>query len=186
MGGKQSSASRSRAPFPGVSSDDSAVPPSSNFGHFRAGGAMGLRSRSVSSVSGLDPPAPGLPFGLYRAGPDTERGGSSGSEDSRGDLYLGSRASLADTLQIAPRWIGAHSAHLPAHIYGAAIFPIRVAGIPRNLLTEKSANHSTAHAPTAGFFGKGSRKEEALRSSYPGLVLFSPNRGTSPGYKVSD
>ncbi|KAG8437313.1 hypothetical protein GDO86_008135 [Hymenochirus boettgeri] len=110
MGGKQSSASRSRAPFPGVSSDDTVVPPTSHFVHYRSGNPMGLRSRSVSSVSGLDPPAPGLPFGLYRTGPETERGGSSGgAEEPRGGLYLGSRASLADTLQIAPRWIGAHS-----------------------------------------------------------------------------
>ncbi|KAG8562588.1 hypothetical protein GDO81_015740 [Engystomops pustulosus] len=109
MGGKQSSASRSRAPFPGVSSDDSAVPPTSHFGHYRPGGAMGLRSRSVSSVSGLEPPAAGLPFGLYRAGPEPDRGGSSGAEESRGGLYLGPRASLTDTLQLTPRWIGAQS-----------------------------------------------------------------------------
>ncbi|MEE6500079.1 hypothetical protein FKM82_003678 [Ascaphus truei] len=116
MGGKQSSASRPRPPFPGVSSDDTAVPPAaaSHFGHYRSGGAMGLRSRSVSSVSGLDPPTTaGLPFGLYRAGTEAERGGSSGVEESRGGqhLYLGSRASLTDALplQLAPRWIGSHS-----------------------------------------------------------------------------
>ncbi|XP_069595460.1 E3 ubiquitin-protein ligase ZNRF1 [Ranitomeya imitator] len=102
MGGKQSSAARSR-----VSSDDSAVPPASHFGHYRPGGAMGLRSRSVSSVSGLEPPAAALPFGLYR--PEPERGGSSGAEETRGGLYLGPRASLTDTLQLAPRWIGAQS-----------------------------------------------------------------------------
>ncbi|XP_053305325.1 E3 ubiquitin-protein ligase ZNRF1 [Spea bombifrons] len=107
MGGKQSSASRSRGPFPGVSSDDSAVAPTSHFGHYRPGGAMGLRSRSVSSVSGLDPPASGLPFGLYR--PESDRGGSSGAEEGRGGLFLGSRASLTDSLQLAPRWIGAQS-----------------------------------------------------------------------------
>ncbi|XP_063293683.1 E3 ubiquitin-protein ligase ZNRF1 [Pelobates fuscus] len=103
MGGKQSSASRPRGPFPGVSSDDTAVPPSSHYGHYRTGGPMGPRSRSVSSVS--DPPGP--PFGLYR--PEADRGGSSGAEDSRGGLYLGPRASLTDPLQLAPRWIGAQS-----------------------------------------------------------------------------
>ncbi|XP_073515722.1 E3 ubiquitin-protein ligase ZNRF1, partial [Phyllobates terribilis] len=101
-GGKQSSAARSR-----VSSDDSAVTPASHFGHYRPGGAMGLRSRSVSSVSGLEPPAAALPFGLYR--PEPERGGSSGAEETRGGLYLGPRASLTDTLQLTPRWIGAQS-----------------------------------------------------------------------------
>ncbi|XP_042653756.1 E3 ubiquitin-protein ligase ZNRF1 [Tyto alba] len=80
MGGKQSTAARSRGPFPGVSTDDSAVPPPGGggggpppFGHYRAGGgggAMGLRSRSVSSVAGMgmDPAAAGaVPFGLYAA-----------------------------------------------------------------------------------------------------------------------
>uniref|UniRef100_A0A8C8VGA8 E3 ubiquitin-protein ligase ZNRF1 n=1 Tax=Pelusios castaneus TaxID=367368 RepID=A0A8C8VGA8_9SAUR len=141
MGGKQSTAARSRGPFPGVSTDDSAVPPPGGpppFGHYRAGGgAMGLRSRSVSSVAGMgmDPSAAGgVPFGLYgapaRAAGDLERapgGGGSGADSTyahgngyqetgggrHGDgmLYLGPRASLADALplHIAPRWFSAHS-----------------------------------------------------------------------------
>ncbi|XP_065435921.1 E3 ubiquitin-protein ligase ZNRF1-like [Chrysemys picta bellii] len=143
MGGKQSTAARSRGPFPGVSTDDSAVPPpggAPHFGHYRAGGgAMGLRSRSVSSVAGMgmDPSAAGgVPFGLYaaaaRAAGDPERapgggGGGSGADSTyahgngyqetgggrHGDgmLYLGPRASLADALplHIAPRWFSAHS-----------------------------------------------------------------------------
>ncbi|XP_061225880.1 E3 ubiquitin-protein ligase ZNRF1-like [Neopsephotus bourkii] len=78
MGGKQSTAARSRGPFAGVSTDDSAVPPpggggASAFGHYRAAGggaAMGLRSRSVNSVAGMgmEPTAAGaIPFGLYAA-----------------------------------------------------------------------------------------------------------------------
>lgn len=105
MGGKQSTATRSRGPFPGVSTDDSAVPPPGGgggpppFGHYRAGGgggAMGLRSRSVSSVAGMgmDPAAAGaVPFGLYaaaaRAAGETERapgggggGGGPGSDST--------------------------------------------------------------------------------------------------------
>ncbi|XP_065497248.1 E3 ubiquitin-protein ligase ZNRF1 [Caloenas nicobarica] len=94
MGGKQSTATRSRGPFPGVSTDDSAVPPPGGgggpppFGHYRAGGgggAMGLRSRSVSSVAGMgmDPAAAGaVPFGLYaaaaRAAGEAERAPGSG------------------------------------------------------------------------------------------------------------
>lgn len=141
MGGKQSTAARSRGPFPGVSTDDSAVPPpggAPHFGHYRAGGgAMGLRSRSVSSVAGMgmDPStAGGVPFGLYtpasRGTGDSERapgGGGSASESTYahgngyqetggghhrdGMLYLGSRASLADALplHIAPRWFSSHS-----------------------------------------------------------------------------
>ncbi|KAF6080338.1 zinc and ring finger 1 [Phyllostomus discolor] len=141
MGGKQSTAARSRAPFPGVSTDDSAVPPpggAPHFGHYRAGGgAMGLRSRSVSSVAGMgmDPStAGGVPFGLYtpasRGTSDSDRapgGGGSASESTYaqgngyqetggghhrdGMLYLGSRASLADALplHIAPRWFSSHS-----------------------------------------------------------------------------
>ncbi|XP_072278596.1 E3 ubiquitin-protein ligase ZNRF1 isoform X2 [Pyxicephalus adspersus] len=91
MGAKQSS--RSRAPFPGVSSDDSAVPPTSHYS------AMGLRSRSVSSVSGLDQHHP--PAGtLYRAEPDRGGGGgSSGDPESR----------YHHPLQLAPRLIAAHS-----------------------------------------------------------------------------
>lgn len=141
MGGKQSTAARSRGPFPGVSTDDSAVPPpggAPHFGHYRAGGgAMGLRSRSVSSVAGMgmDPStASGVPFGLYtpasRGAGDAERAPGSGGSTSDstyahgngyqetggghhrdGMLYLGSRASLADALplHIAPRWFSSHS-----------------------------------------------------------------------------
>uniref|UniRef100_A0A3Q1FHN7 RING-type E3 ubiquitin transferase n=1 Tax=Acanthochromis polyacanthus TaxID=80966 RepID=A0A3Q1FHN7_9TELE len=43
MGGKQSTAGRPRGAFPGVSTDDSAVPPSAHFGHYRPSGTMGLR-----------------------------------------------------------------------------------------------------------------------------------------------
>uniref|UniRef100_A0A2K5C399 E3 ubiquitin-protein ligase ZNRF1 n=1 Tax=Aotus nancymaae TaxID=37293 RepID=A0A2K5C399_AOTNA len=141
MGGKQSTAARSRGPFPGVSTDDSAVPPpggAPHFGHYRTGGgAMGLRSRSVSSVAGMgmDPStAGGVPFGLYtpasRGTGDSERapGGGGSTSDSTyahgngyqetggghhrdGMLYLGSRASLADALplHIGPRWFSSHS-----------------------------------------------------------------------------
>eukprot|EP00075_Anas_platyrhynchos_P032609 XP_027321862.1 E3 ubiquitin-protein ligase ZNRF1 [Anas platyrhynchos] len=93
MGGKQSTAARSRGPFPGVAADDSAVPPPGGgggpppFGHYRpgrggggGGGAMGLRSRSVSSVAGMggmEPAGGGAgPFGLYgraAAGGEAER-----------------------------------------------------------------------------------------------------------------
>lgn len=66
MGGKQSTAARPRPPFPGVSTDDSAVPPSAHFGHFRTAGTMGLRSRSVSSVAGMGMEHNGaMPFGFY-------------------------------------------------------------------------------------------------------------------------
>ncbi|KAI4895825.1 hypothetical protein NFI96_006756, partial [Prochilodus magdalenae] len=134
MGGKQSTAGRPRGAFPGVSTDDSAVPPSAHFGHYRAGaggGTMGLRSRSVSSVAGMgiDHNA-AVPFGFYTARgatTDSDRaGGGSGSDSAHGNgyqdttgaghhtdgvLYLGSRASLADALplHIAPRWFSAHS-----------------------------------------------------------------------------
>eukprot|EP00072_Mus_musculus_P064174 XP_011246624.1 PREDICTED: E3 ubiquitin-protein ligase ZNRF1 isoform X2 [Mus musculus] len=146
MGGKQSTAARSRGPFPGVSTDDSAVPPpggAPHFGHYRTGGgAMGLRSRSVSSVAGMgmDPStAGGVPFSLYtpasRGTGDSERapGGGGSTSDSTyahgngyqetggghhrdGMLYLGSRASLADALplHIAPRWFSSHSGALSA------------------------------------------------------------------------
>lgn len=68
MGGKQSTAGRPRPPFPGVSTDDSAVPPSAHFGHYRAAGTMGLRSRSVSSVAGMGIEHNGaVPFGFYSA-----------------------------------------------------------------------------------------------------------------------
>lgn len=90
---------------------------------------MGLRSRSVSSVAGMgiDHSAT-VPFGFYTPrGTDSDRaGGGSGSDSAHngnglqepggghhtdGMLYLGSRASLADTLplHIAPRWFSAHS-----------------------------------------------------------------------------
>uniref|UniRef100_A0A8C4TLD1 RING-type E3 ubiquitin transferase n=1 Tax=Erpetoichthys calabaricus TaxID=27687 RepID=A0A8C4TLD1_ERPCA len=120
MGGKQSSAGRSRAAFPGgVSTDDSAVPSAAHFGHFRAGGAMGIRSRSVSSVAAMGMESSGgVPFGFYasRASSDPERaGGASESESAagtevepRGDgmLFLGT-----DTLplHIGPRWFRAPS-----------------------------------------------------------------------------
>ncbi|XP_038130379.1 E3 ubiquitin-protein ligase znrf1 [Cyprinodon tularosa] len=131
MGGKQSTAGRPRGAFPGVSSDDSAVPPSAHFGHYRPSGTMGLRSRSVSSVAGMGiEHSPAVPFGFYTPrGTDSERagGGSGGTtaaphgtgyQDTGGGghhtdgvLYLGSRGSLADTLplHIAPRWFSAHS-----------------------------------------------------------------------------
>lgn len=129
MGGKQSTAGRPRGAFPGVSTDDSAVPPSAHFGHYRPGGTMGLRSRSVSSVAGMGiDHSAAVPFGFYAPrGTDSDRaGGGSGTESAHngngfqepggghhtdGMLYLGSRASLADTLplHIAPRWFSAHS-----------------------------------------------------------------------------
>uniref|UniRef100_H3AEK9 RING-type E3 ubiquitin transferase n=1 Tax=Latimeria chalumnae TaxID=7897 RepID=H3AEK9_LATCH len=143
MGGKQSTATRTRGGFPGVSSDDSAVPPPPppHFGHYRSGGAMGLRSRSVSSVAGLEPAGP-LPFGLYSSREPLERGGggsggsgvsgtdagpahdngyqeTGGGHHRDGMLYLGSRASLADALplHIGPRWISAHSGELLTFVY---------------------------------------------------------------------
>ena len=128
MGGKQSTAGRPRGAFPGVSTDDSAVPPSAHFGHYRPGGPMGLRSRSVSSVAGMGiDHSAAVPFGFYNPrGTDSDRaGGGSGSDAAPGNgfqetggghhtdgmLYLGSRGSLADTLplHIAPRWFSAHS-----------------------------------------------------------------------------
>uniref|UniRef100_A0AAZ3RF28 RING-type E3 ubiquitin transferase n=1 Tax=Oncorhynchus tshawytscha TaxID=74940 RepID=A0AAZ3RF28_ONCTS len=129
MGGKQSTAGRPRGAFPGVSTDDSAVPPSAHFGHYRPSGTMGLRSRSVSSVAGMGiEHSPAVPFGFYTPrGTDSDRaGGGSGTNAGHGNgyqetggghhtdgmLYLGSRGSLADTLplHIAPRWFSAHSA----------------------------------------------------------------------------
>ncbi|XP_061628583.1 E3 ubiquitin-protein ligase znrf1 [Phyllopteryx taeniolatus] len=131
MGGKQSTAGRSRAAFPGVSTDDSAVPPSARFAHYRSSGTMGPRSRSVSSVAAMGiEQSPAAPFGFYTprgTESDPAGGGSGGAptashrtgyRDSGGGrhrtdgvLYLGSRGSLADTLplHIAPRWFGAHS-----------------------------------------------------------------------------
>ncbi|XP_043937154.1 E3 ubiquitin-protein ligase ZNRF1 isoform X2 [Protopterus annectens] len=132
MGGKQSTAARSRGPFAGVSTDDSVVPTApSHFGHYQTGGPMGLRSRSVSSVTGMGIDSTvGVPFGLYpgQGTSDPERGddgsaadstsshGNSfqetgGSQHTDGVLYLGSRGSLADALplHIAPRWFSAHS-----------------------------------------------------------------------------
>lgn len=131
MGGKQSTAGRPRGAFPGVSTDDSAVPPSAHFGHYRPSGTMGLRSRSVSSVAGMGiEHSPTVPFSFYTPrGSDSDHagGGSGGTtasthgtgyQDSGGGghhtdgvVYLGSRGSLADTLplHIAPRWFSAHS-----------------------------------------------------------------------------
>ncbi|XP_058502383.1 E3 ubiquitin-protein ligase znrf1 [Solea solea] len=136
MGGKQSTAGRPRGAFPGVSTDDSAVPPSSHFGHYRPSGTMGLRSRSVSSVAGMGiEHSPAVPFGFYtHRATDSERAGGGGSggnstttaapqhgtggyQDTGGGgggggvVYLGSRGSLADTLplHITPRWFSAHS-----------------------------------------------------------------------------
>ncbi|KAG9340788.1 hypothetical protein JZ751_020380 [Albula glossodonta] len=124
-----STAGRPRGAFPGVSTDDSAVPPTAHFGHYRPSGAMGLRSRSVSSVAGMGiDHSAAVPFGFYTArgtGDSDRAGGESGSNAAHGNgyqetggghhtdgmLYLGSRGSLADTLplHIAPRWFSAHS-----------------------------------------------------------------------------
>ncbi|XP_028286839.1 E3 ubiquitin-protein ligase znrf1 [Parambassis ranga] len=131
MGGKQSTAGRPRGAFPGVSTDDSAVPPSAHFGHYRPSGTMGLRSRSVSSVAGMGiEHSSAVPFGFYTPrGTDSDRAGGEsggntapphgtsyqdtggGGHHTDGVLYLGSRGSLADTLplHIAPRWFSAHS-----------------------------------------------------------------------------
>ncbi|CAL8357525.1 unnamed protein product [Lota lota] len=82
MGGKQSTTGRPRGAFPGVSTDDSAVPPSSHFGHYRPSGPMGLRSRSVSSVAGMGiEHGAAVPFGFYGPrGTDSDRamGGGGG------------------------------------------------------------------------------------------------------------
>ncbi|XP_062316844.1 E3 ubiquitin-protein ligase znrf1 isoform X2 [Osmerus eperlanus] len=129
MGGKQSTAGRPRGAFSGVSTDDSAVPPSAHFGHYRPSGTMGFRSRSVSSVAGMGiEHSPAVPFGFYTPrGTDSDRaGGGSGTNAAHGNgyqetvgghhtdgmLYLGSRGSLADALplHIAPRWFSGHSA----------------------------------------------------------------------------
>nr|XP_031536696.1 E3 ubiquitin-protein ligase ZNRF1 isoform X1 [Vicugna pacos]XP_031536697.1 E3 ubiquitin-protein ligase ZNRF1 isoform X1 [Vicugna pacos]XP_031536698.1 E3 ubiquitin-protein ligase ZNRF1 isoform X1 [Vicugna pacos] len=149
MGGKQT-----RQPAPGALSRGSPLmtalcpPPGGapHFGHYRTGGgAMGLRSRSVSSVAGMgmDPStAGGVPFSLYtpssRGAGDSERapGGGGSTSDSTyahgngyqetggghhrdGMLYLGSRASLADALplHIAPRWFSSHSVRNPYRPY---------------------------------------------------------------------
>ena len=128
MGGKQSTAGRPRGGFPGVSTDDSAVPPSAHFGHYRPSGTMGFRSRSVSSVAGIGiEHSPAVPFGFYtpRGTASDRAGGGSGTNAAHGNgyqetvgghhtdgmLYLGSRGSLADTLplHIAPRWFSGHS-----------------------------------------------------------------------------
>uniref|UniRef100_A0A8C5X0R7 E3 ubiquitin-protein ligase ZNRF1 n=1 Tax=Malurus cyaneus samueli TaxID=2593467 RepID=A0A8C5X0R7_9PASS len=135
-----------RGPFPGVSTDDSAVPPPGGGGGpppfaitgRRRGGAMGLRSRSVSSVAGWAwNPAGGRRRPLRAvarrhgrrgrpAGPGGGGGGpgsdstyahgngfqeTGGGHHRDGMLYLGARASLADALplHIAPRWFSSHS-----------------------------------------------------------------------------
>lgn len=90
---------------------------------------MGLRSRSVSSVAGMgiDHSAT-VPFGFYNPrGTDSDRAGggsvpdpahngngyqeTGGGHHTDGMLYLGPRASLADTLplHIAPRWFSPNS-----------------------------------------------------------------------------
>ncbi|CAL8262581.1 unnamed protein product [Merluccius merluccius] len=105
MGGKQSTTGRPRGAFPGVSTDDSAVPPASHFGHYRpGGGTMGLRSRSVSSVAGMGmdhhhhhhhaaattTTTTTVPFGFYAAprGTDSDRaaagGGPNGGPNAAG------------------------------------------------------------------------------------------------------
>ncbi|KAJ8247449.1 hypothetical protein GJAV_G00246510 [Gymnothorax javanicus] len=129
MGSKQSTAGRPRGAFPGLSTDDSAVPPTAHFGHYRPGGTMGLRSRSVSSVAGMSiDHSAAVPFGFYNdrgTGNPDRAGGGSGSNAAHGNaypepgsghstdgmLYLGPRGSLADTLplHITPRWFSTHS-----------------------------------------------------------------------------
>ncbi|XP_069757321.1 E3 ubiquitin-protein ligase znrf1 isoform X2 [Narcine bancroftii] len=80
MGGKQSTAARSRTAFPGVSTDDSAVH-AAHYGHYRSGvNTMGLRTRSVSSVAGMEP---AHPFGLYGSG--GARSAAAGGGGSRSD-----------------------------------------------------------------------------------------------------
>ncbi|XP_072403628.1 E3 ubiquitin-protein ligase znrf1 [Chiloscyllium punctatum] len=145
MGGKQSTAARSRTAFPGVSSDDSAVH-AAHYGHYRApaagggggggggGPAMGLRTRSVSSVAAMEP---AHAFGLYggggsraggggRAADGVEHsngggggGGGGGGPDSAGNGYQetgggggGGGGPGARELQLylaAPRWFNTHS-----------------------------------------------------------------------------
>lgn len=81
MGGKQSTAARSRTTFPGVSTDDSAVH-AAHYGHYRSGvNAMGLRTRSVSSVAGMEP---AHPFGLYGGGARSGGGGGGGGRAGDG------------------------------------------------------------------------------------------------------
>ncbi|XP_067853857.1 E3 ubiquitin-protein ligase znrf1 [Heptranchias perlo] len=83
MGGKQSTATRSRTAFPGVSTDDSAVH-AGHYTHYRTGvNPMGLRTRSVSSVAGMEP---AHPFGLYGGGGGGGRagGGGGGAEQGSG------------------------------------------------------------------------------------------------------
>ncbi|XP_025890226.1 E3 ubiquitin-protein ligase ZNRF1 [Nothoprocta perdicaria] len=97
MGGKQSTAARSRGAFPGVSTDDSAVPPPGgppHFAHYRAGGGGGGGPGADST---------------YAHGNGYQETGGGHHRD--GMLYLGARASLADALplHIAPRWFSAHS-----------------------------------------------------------------------------
>ncbi|XP_059848630.1 E3 ubiquitin-protein ligase znrf1 isoform X1 [Hypanus sabinus] len=89
MGGKQSTAARSRTAFPGVSTDDSAVH-AAHYGHYRSGvNTMGLRTRSVSSVAGMEP---AHPFGLYGSGARPGGGGSGGSRAGDGGEQGGGTA----------------------------------------------------------------------------------------------
>ncbi|KAL2300277.1 hypothetical protein Nmel_012248 [Mimus melanotis] len=109
MGGKQSTATRSRGPFPGVSTDDSAAE--------RAPGGGGGGPGSDST---------------YAHGNSFQETGGGHHRD--GMLYLGARASLADALplHIAPRWFSSHSGEcrlpraflwlpLPPWVPGAAV-----------------------------------------------------------------
>ncbi|XP_006755884.1 PREDICTED: E3 ubiquitin-protein ligase ZNRF1 [Myotis davidii] len=113
MGGKQSTAARSRGPFPGVSTDDSAVPPpggAPHFGHYRAGGgAMGLRSGTGDAERAPSGGGSASDGSTYAQGNGYQETGGGHHRD--GMLYLGSRASLADALplHIAPRWFSSHS-----------------------------------------------------------------------------
>uniref|UniRef100_UPI00398E6BE0 E3 ubiquitin-protein ligase znrf1 isoform X2 n=1 Tax=Pristiophorus japonicus TaxID=55135 RepID=UPI00398E6BE0 len=89
MGGKQSTAARSRTAFPGVSTDDSAVH-AGHYSHYRTGvNAMGLRTRSVSSVAGMEP---AHPFGLYGGRAAAAAGGGGGGGGGGGSSRLGDGA----------------------------------------------------------------------------------------------
>uniref|UniRef100_A0A8D0B0V2 E3 ubiquitin-protein ligase ZNRF1 n=2 Tax=Sauria TaxID=32561 RepID=A0A8D0B0V2_SALMN len=135
MGGKQSTAGtaaagRSRGgPLAGVSSDDSAVPASggaAHFGHYRGAGggsggpAMGLRSRSVSSVAGvgvggvgMEPAAAGsVPFGLYTAA----GGGGAGTTSSASSTAAA--AAAAESEQRGPGGGGGSGADSTPYAHG--------------------------------------------------------------------